>query len=59
MLDAEGFNPVLHCHDEVVLEEEDAELAKDAMRRIMCSTPPWGAGLPLNIEVHAMTRYGK
>jgi len=59
MLDAEGFSPVLHVHDEIVLEDADPERAADAMRRIMCSTPPWGEGLPLNIEVHTMTRYGK
>lgn len=59
MLDAEGFSPVLHVHDEIVLEDADPERAADAMRRVMCSTPPWGEGLPLNIEVHTMTRYGK
>ena len=59
MLDAEGFHAVLHVHDEIVLEDADPDRAADALRRVMCSTPPWGEGLPLNIEVHTMTRYGK
>ena len=59
VLDAEGFTPVLHVHDEIVLEDADPERAVEAMQRIMCSTPPWGNGLPMNIEVHTMTRYGK
>lgn len=55
-LDAEGYAPVLHVHDEIVLETDDPDGAIDAMRRIMCAGEP---GLPMNIEVHAMQRYGK
>jgi hypothetical protein len=29
------------------------------MRRIMCTPANWAGGLPLNIEAHVMTRYGK
>ena len=58
-LDAEGFEPVLHVHDEIVLETKDPEAAEDAMRRIMCTPPEWAAGLPLGIETSIMTRYGK
>jgi len=29
------------------------------MERVMCSTPEWATGIPMNIEVQTMTRYGK
>jgi DNA polymerase bacteriophage-type len=58
-LDAEGFEPVLHVHDEIVLETADPVAAEDAMRRVMCTPPAWAADLPLGIETTTMTRYGK
>ena len=59
MLDAEGFEPVLHVHDEIVLETDDPDRTVEAMKRVMCSTPTWAEGIPLGIEVHTMRRYGK
>ena len=59
VLDAEGFEPVLHVHDEIVVETNEPELTVEAMKRIMCSTPAWAEGLPLGIEAHTMRRYGK
>jgi DNA polymerase len=59
MLDAEGFEPVLHVHDEIVVETNDPDRTVEAMKRIMCSTPTWAEGLPLGIEAHTMRRYGK
>jgi DNA polymerase len=58
-LDAEGFEPVLHVHDEIVLETADPVAAEEAMQRVMCTPPAWAAGLPLGIETHSMIRYGK
>ena len=58
-LDAEGFEPVLHVHDEIVLETADPVAAEEAMQRVMCTPPAWAAGLPLGIETTTMTRYGK
>jgi len=58
-LDAEGFEPVLHVHDEIVLETADPVAAEEAVQRVMCTPPAWAAGLPLGIETHTMTRYGK
>ena len=58
-LDADGFEPVLHVHDEIVLETADPVAAEEAMQRAMCTPPAWAAGLPLGIETHTMTRYGK
>jgi DNA polymerase len=60
-LEEEGFDVVLHVHDEIVLET-DASTAEDAaaaLVKIMCTPPLWAAGLPLNAEVAIMTRYGK
>jgi DNA polymerase len=52
---------VLHCHDEIVLEvpEEDAEAAAARLVQIMCTPPPWASGLPLNVKMDTMVRYGK
>lgn len=60
-LEEEGLDVVLHVHDEVVLEvpEQDAQSAADRLVGIMCKTPAWAYGLPLNAEVSTMTRYGK
>ncbi len=60
-LEEEGLDVVLHVHDEVVLEvpEADAQSAADRLVDIMCKTPGWAYGLPLNAEVTTMTRYGK
>ena len=58
-LEAERLEVVAHVHDEIVVETDDPERASDIMRRVMCTPPNWGGGLPLNIELHAMTRYGK
>jgi DNA polymerase len=48
-------NVVLHVHDEIVLEDGDPDL----LARVMCTSPPWAAGLPLKAEVKQMFRYGK
>ena len=58
-LDGWGFEPVLHVHDEIVLETTDPEATEQAMQRAMCTPPAWAAGLPLGIETHSMIRYGK
>jgi DNA polymerase len=52
---------VLHCHDEIVLEvpEEDAEAAAARLVQTMCTPPPWASGLPLNVKLDIMDRYGK
>ena len=58
-LDAEGVGVVLHVHDEIVVETDDAEAATDALTRAMCTPPDWAAGLPLTAEAEVMTRYAK
>lgn len=58
-LDEEGFEVVLHVHDEIVLETADPDAASAALLKIMTTPPSWAYGLPLNAEVATMTRYGK
>jgi len=50
---------VLHVHDEVVCETTDPEGTTDLMRRVMTTPPEWAAGLPLDIGIKTMERYGK
>ena len=59
-LDSMGAAVVLHVHDEIVIEvdEAKAEGARAAMERIMRSPPEWAAGFPLFCECDAMRRYG-
>ena len=50
---------VLHVHDEIVVETDRPEEVKAELERIMCESPAWGQGLPLDVEVKIMSRYGK
>jgi DNA polymerase len=50
---------VLHVHDEIVIETSRPEEVASEMERIMCTPPAWAEGLPLDVEVQVMTRYGK
>jgi DNA polymerase len=58
-LEAEGHEVVAHVHDEIAVETADPDRALEDMRRIMCTPANWAGGLPLNIGVKAMQRYGK
>jgi DNA polymerase len=50
---------VLHVHDEIVIETAEPESVVKEIERIMCTPPEWATGLPLDVEVQVMTRYGK
>jgi DNA polymerase len=50
---------ILHVHDEIVIETAEPEAVMQKMREVMCTPPAWAQGLPLNIEVNTMRRYGK
>jgi DNA polymerase len=60
-LEEEGLDVVLHVHDEVVLEapQNASDSVAERLVQIMCETPAWASGLPLNAEVAIMDRYGK
>ena len=52
-------NVVLHVHDEIVVETDEPEIAREAMVRVMTTPPKWAVGLPLAVEANIMGRYGK
>lgn len=52
---------VLHCHDEIVLEVPDDQIAeaKADLEAIMTTPPTWCAGLPLAVKTEVVKRYSK
>lgn len=50
---------VLHVHDEIVIETDSPEAVTEQLKRVMCTPPDWAKGLPLDVEVSVMARYGK
>lgn len=50
---------VLHVHDEIVIETDQPEQVTEQLKKVMCTPPPWAQGLPLDVEIHTMARYGK
>jgi DNA polymerase bacteriophage-type len=50
---------VLHVHDEIVVETDRPEEVAIEMERVMCTPPDWAQGIPLDVEISTMTRYGK
>jgi DNA polymerase len=61
LCDEAGLQVILHCHDEILIEcdENKIESSTAILTDIMCTSPDWADGLPLNVEIKAMTRYGK
>lgn len=55
--EASGLPVVLHVHDEIVCEGDEAEL--DALASVMVTTPPWAKGFPIAVEGHTCDRYLK
>ena len=54
-------NVIAHIHDEIVVEckADDAEEVTKRMMSVMCTPPVWAEGIPLDIEITTMFRYGK
>ena len=52
---------IAHIHDEIVVEcrEDEAENITKRMTSSMCTPPVWAEGLPLDVEINTMVRYGK
>jgi DNA polymerase len=53
-----GIPSVLHVHDEVVAEIEEAARLEQ-MKEIMCTAPGWASGLPLSVSGYVANRYRK
>lgn len=61
LLDSEGYDIVMHVHDEVIAEvplEQGAEKLK-RMERLMSIQPIWAMDLPLNADGYLATFYKK
>lgn len=60
-IDAAGGAVVLHTHDDINLEVDEAkgEGAVVGMKNIMCAPPDWAKGFPLVAKPALMARYGK
>lgn len=43
----EGFNPVMHVHDEIINEPKAGAKTLDQLHTIFRAPPPWGKDLPL------------
>lgn len=59
--EADGLDPVLHVHDELVCET-DRQAATDAleyMREIMANPPSWADGIPMSLDGFVDKRYRK
>ena len=59
--ESSGLSIVLHCHDEAVVEcrTAEAEERKETLRQVMVAEPAWATGLPLDVEIKIMSKYGK
>lgn len=60
-LEAAGLPVILHVHDEVILEVDEATADQDFTKavQIMSTAPDWAPGIPLAVEGHVLDRYEK
>lgn len=59
-IEAAGYLPVLHVHDEWVTETPDSdEFTPDALGAVMCMDLGWNKGLPLAAAGYEAARYRK
>lgn len=54
-----GFDIVMHCHDEVVLEVPEGHSSFEEACRIMAIAPSWAEGLPLRADGYECEFYKK
>ena len=57
-----GYKPLMHIHDEVVLEVPREKMHDDELKRvidIMCTPIPWAQGLVLNADGFISPYYKK
>lgn len=61
LLDSEGYDIVMHVHDEVIAEVplEQGEEKLKRMERLMSIQPTWAMDLPLNADGYLTTFYKK
>ena len=60
-LEEAGLPVILHVHDEVILEVDEATANESFAKavEIMSTAPSWAPGIPLAVEGHILDRYTK
>ena len=59
-LEAHGYATVFTVHDEAICEvPDDPAFNVEEMKRLMCTLPDWGSGLPLAAAGFEAKRYRK
>lgn len=59
-MDRAGFDITMTVHDEIVCEvSEESSKSTDQFEEIMCANPPWGQGIPIEVEGYTSYRYRK
>lgn len=58
-LDANGWEPVLHVHDEAVTETDPLFGSTEDLERVMSTMPAWAAGCPVAAAGWSEERYQK
>lgn len=58
-LDKQGYDIVMHVHDEVIIEIEKDRFELDKVNQIMGQGPEWAEGLPLDAEGFECEYYQK
>ncbi len=53
------FTPLLSVHDEIVTEAKEHNADPRLLEKLMCETPDWAAGCPVDAEGYAAFRYRK
>jgi len=56
-LEDNGYDIILHIHDEIICEKEDGTVSE--FEKLMSSKPDWAEGLPVDVEGWSGLRYLK
>jgi DNA polymerase len=54
-----GYKPVMHVHDEIVVEVPEGVGSTGEFEKIICAAPAWAKGCPIHAEAERVKRYRK
>jgi DNA polymerase len=54
-----GYPPVMHVHDEIVVEVPEGDGDVQEFTKIICAVPTWAKGCPINADAWRGKRYHK